>query len=82
MNTSKLKANDSSIGKFIDTEGLLPTEEALNYEMSETERHRMETLTGSYIDGDPLQVRNQLVEVANKYGTIDIWTKKICRSCN
>ena len=80
ISSIKLKANDSSIGKFIDTEGLLPTEEALNYEMSETERHRMETLTRSYIDGDPLQVRNQLVEVANKYGTIDIGLVTNCYS--
>ncbi len=48
--------------------------------MSETERHRMETLTRSYIDGDPLQVRNQLVEVANKYGTIDIGLVTNCYS--
>src|SRR5438094_5672484 len=52
--------------------GLLPPEEAASYPLTEQQRYIMEGFTAGYLDGDPQQVRDNLLEAAEEYGTTDV----------
>ncbi len=52
--------------------GLLPPEEAAAYQLSDVEAELMERFTSGYLDGDPRQVREGLLDVADRYGTTDV----------
>lgn len=65
-NLSKLSA---SMGK---RNGLLPPEEASRYQPSEQELEVMNRFRAGYVDGDPQQVRDKLLDVADRYGTSDV----------
>jgi len=53
-------------------QGLWPPEEASRYPLSAPAREYLESLTPSYIDGSPSQVRDKIIEVAERYGTNDV----------
>jgi luciferase family oxidoreductase group 1 len=52
--------------------GLLPPEEASRYEPSERERDYLQGFVAGYLDGDPRQVRENLLRAAESYGTTDV----------
>jgi luciferase family oxidoreductase group 1 len=52
--------------------GLLPPEQAASYDLSELERAHLERFTAGYLDGNPRQVRDNLLETAERYGTNDV----------
>jgi alkanesulfonate monooxygenase SsuD/methylene tetrahydromethanopterin reductase-like flavin-dependent oxidoreductase (luciferase family) len=52
--------------------GLLPPEEASRYQPTEEERTLLEHFTSGYLDGAPEQVRANLFETAERYGTTDV----------
>lgn len=52
--------------------GLLPPEEAAELPLRETERAALSQLSTHYIDGDPGQVRDGILDAAARYGTTDI----------
>jgi luciferase family oxidoreductase group 1 len=52
--------------------GLLPPDQASAYHLSELERAHIERFTIGYLDGDPHQVRENLLETAGRYGTNDV----------
>jgi luciferase family oxidoreductase group 1 len=52
--------------------GLLPPEEAAAYPLSEQQRYVMESFIAGYLDGDPQQVRENLLQAAEEYGTRDV----------
>ena len=60
--------------------GLLSPEEALAYPLSEIERVNISKLSENYIDGDPAQVLEGIVELANKYDTPEIGIVTNCYS--
>ncbi len=51
---------------------LLPPEEASAYRFSPSERELLEANTLGYVEGDPQQVREGLLAVAQRYGTTDL----------
>lgn len=53
-------------------QGLLPPDEAVDYPLSNKARQYIDSLREGYIDGNPEQVRDGIIAVANKYGTTDI----------
>ena len=53
-------------------QGLLPPEEAAAYPLTEEARKFMEGFRSGYIDGDPGQVREGILQVAERYQTKDI----------
>lgn len=65
-NLSKLKSTLGVRGEF------LPPEEASAYRPSPYEREVLESFTTSYVDGTPQQVKQGLLEVAERYGTDDL----------
>ena len=60
--------------------GLLSPDEALSYPLSEIERVKMSKLSENYIDGDPGQVLDGIVELANRYDTPEIGIVTNCYS--
>ncbi len=60
--------------------GLLPPEEAVNWPMNEHARSQMAGLGRNSADGDPRQVRERILESAERYGTRDIGIVTNCYS--
>jgi luciferase family oxidoreductase group 1 len=52
--------------------GLMPPEEASAYQPNVAERQAMDSYMKGYVDGDPQQVREKLLAVAERYGTTDV----------
>ena len=52
--------------------GLLPPDEAAELPLRETERAALSQLSTHYIDGDPGQVREGILDASARYGTADI----------
>ncbi|HEY8694753.1 MAG TPA: LLM class flavin-dependent oxidoreductase, partial [Chloroflexota bacterium] len=52
--------------------GLLPPDQASSYDLSDFERAHLERFTSGYLDGDPRQARDNLLEAAERYGTTDV----------
>jgi luciferase family oxidoreductase group 1 len=52
--------------------GLLPPEQASTYELTDFEQAHLERFTAGYLDGDPRQVREHLLETVERYGTTDV----------
>ena len=71
-NLSKLNSMTGNRG------GLLPPEEASVYEPNEAERQAMDGYMKGYVDGDPQQVREKLLAVAERYGTTDVSVVSNC----
>ncbi len=61
-------------------EGLLPPEEASQFELSSVARQYVESLKPSYIDGEPDQVRDKILELARRYGTNEVSIVTTCYS--
>ena len=55
-----------------ELQGLLPPKEAAAYPLEESGRHFMERFRMGYIDGNPRQVRQEILEVAGLYGTTEV----------
>ena len=53
-------------------QGLLPPEEAVDYQLTEDARRFLASFRNSYIDGGPEQVRDGILDVAERYGTNDV----------
>lgn len=60
------------VAEVYGVEGLLPPEEVDEYTMTDEVRRFMEEWSKCSIDGDPRQVRERLLAVAELYGTKDI----------
>ena len=58
--------------------GLLPPEEAMAQPLSDEVRRSVEESGRSAIDGDPEQVRERILEVAEAYGTSDVGVVTNC----
>ncbi|HLY64858.1 MAG TPA: LLM class flavin-dependent oxidoreductase [Chloroflexota bacterium] len=52
--------------------GLLPPEEASQYQPNDEERQALEGFTKGYLDGTPEQVRDKVWAAAERYGTTDV----------
>lgn len=52
--------------------GLLPPEEASTYQLSDFEQAHLDRFSSGYLDGDPQQVRENLLAAAERYGTTDV----------
>ncbi len=52
--------------------GLMAPEEASRYPLTDQQLSVMEGFTAGYLDGDPQQVRDHLLETAESYGTTDV----------
>ncbi len=52
--------------------GLIPAEEAFAVELSEEARQQLEERRGGYIDGDPEQVKQGILDAASRYETNDL----------
>ena len=61
-------------------EGLLPPEEASQYKLPSVARQYIESLKPSYIDGEPDQVRDKILELAGRYGTNEVSVVTTCYS--
>jgi len=61
-------------------EGLLPIDEALNYQFRPDELAYVNQLKQNYIDGDPDYVRGEIIQLAERYQTNDIGIVTICYS--
>jgi len=61
-------------------DGLLPPEEASTYPLSDDVRRYMESLSQGYVEGDPEQVREKILEIAERYGTRDVGVVTNCYS--
>ncbi|MEX2598963.1 MAG: hypothetical protein WD533_04830, partial [Dehalococcoidia bacterium] len=53
-------------------EGLLPPDEAAAYPLNDQALAFLEQYKGGYIDGDPVQVKEGILEAAERYETTDI----------
>ena len=60
--------------------GLLSPEEASQFQIPSAARQYIETLRPSYIDGDPVQVREKILERAERYGTNEVSVVTTCYS--
>ena len=60
--------------------GLLPPEEAVSYPMVQGAKIYIDHLSQGYIDGGPQQVREMIVQSAERYGTNDIGVVTNCYS--
>lgn len=58
--------------------GLLPPDEAANYPLTPEVRRHAEEQGGKSIEGTPEQVRAQMIEVAESYGTTDVGVVTNC----
>jgi luciferase family oxidoreductase group 1 len=58
--------------------GLIPPDMATSYPLSDDERRQLESLKGGYIDGDPTQVRDRLLELAGQYGADEVGIVSNC----
>jgi luciferase family oxidoreductase group 1 len=58
--------------------GLISPEVAAEYSLNDDERRQLESLKGGYIDGDPTQVRDRLLEVAGEYGANEVGIVSNC----
>lgn len=61
-------------------EGLLNPEEASQYELPSVARQYIESLKPSYVDGDPGQVRDKILELARRYSTDEVSVVTTCYS--
>ena len=61
-------------------DGLLSPEEASQYELPTIAQQYIESLKPSYIDGDPGQVREKILELATRYGTNEVSVVTTCYS--
>jgi len=63
----------NKIGSYLDLpHGLLPPEEAETYPLNDDARRYIEENSRGSIQGDPTRVRQQILEVAERYETTDI----------
>ena len=60
--------------------GLLPPEEAASYPLNAQAKQHMLNLSRSSADGDPKQVRERILEIADRYGTTDVGIVTNCYS--
>ncbi len=58
--------------------GLMPPDVAAAYVLSDDQRWQLESLKARYIDGDPTQVRDRLLELAEQYGADEVGTVTNC----
>ena len=58
--------------------GLISPEAAAEYPVNDDERRQLESLKSGYIDGDPAQVRDRLLEVAEEYGADEVGIVSNC----
>ena len=58
--------------------GLISPEVAAEYPLNDDERRQLESLKGGYIDGDPTQVRDRLLELAEQYGADEVGIVSNC----
>ena len=61
-------------------EGLLPPKEASQYQLPSVAGQYIESLKPSYIDGEPGQVRDKILELAGRYGTSEVSVVTTCYS--
>ena len=58
--------------------GLIPPDVAAAFPLSDEQRRQLELLRGGYIDGDPTQVRDRLLELAEQYGADEVGIVSNC----
>jgi len=61
-------------------EGLLSPEEASQYKLPAVAQQYIESLKPSYVDGDPGQIREKILELAGRYGTNEVSVVTTCYS--
>ena len=62
------------------SQGLLSPEEAAAYPMPDGAREYIEQFKDGYVEGDPQQVRQKVLEIADRYGTDDVGIVTNCYS--
>ncbi|MBI4297056.1 MAG: LLM class flavin-dependent oxidoreductase [Chloroflexi bacterium] len=62
----------ASVLGLSERQGMLSPEEASAYPLTEEARKYLQRITRGFIDGDPQQVRERILKVAERYSTTDI----------
>ena len=83
-NINKLRSQ--VIGRVGDTadqtsrRGLIPPDVAVAQPLTADQRRYLESLNEGYVDGDPIQVRDRLLELADQYGADEVGIVSNCYS--